>query len=111
MYLRAKQNSNQPVFQRQLGSFFHIAMNGMAAWDKIEKILSLPEPSQLNKKAVDRDEFNNISIEDVSFSYDESRRILDGIDMEFKKGQFIGIAGKSGCGKSTITRLITVHVA
>ena len=31
---------------RQLGSFFHIAMNGMAATDKIFRLLDLPEPQQ-----------------------------------------------------------------
>ena len=92
---------------RLLGSFFHIAMNGMAASDKIFNILDLEEPVdgtvELSKNSADT---LDINIEDLHFSYDGEREILGGIDMKIPAGQFISIVGKSGCGKSTITGLL-----
>lgn len=48
----------------------------------------------------------SISIKGVSFSYGE-RKVLDDIDVEFKKGEITALFGPSGSGKSTIIKLIT----
>lgn len=89
---------------RQLGSFFHIAMNGMAASDKIFKLLDIDESSPATKKIAD-----NIDIEckGLCFSYDENREILHNVNMNFKRGSFTAIVGKSGCGKSTVASILT----
>ena len=90
---------------RLLGSFFHIAMNGMAASDKIFKILDLPEPEAgaktLPEGALD------ISLSDVHFSYEEDREILKGINLNLPAGSFVSLVGESGCGKSTIAGLLS----
>ncbi len=88
---------------RQLGSFFHIAMNGMAASDKIFRLLDLPESSEKTHKVP-----VNCSIvcSDLSFSYDMNREILHHIDLQFPKGSFTSIVGESGCGKSTIAAIL-----
>ncbi len=90
---------------RILGSFFHIAMNGMAASDKIFKILDLPEPEAgaktLPEGALD------ISLNDVHFSYEEDREILKGINLNLPAGSFVSLVGESGCGKSTIAGLLS----
>ena len=57
---------------RLLGSFFHIAMNGMAASDKIFKILDLPEP-QAGERTLP-DGLLDVVLEDVHFSYEEDRK-------------------------------------
>ena len=89
---------------RLLGSFFHIAMNGMAASDKIFALLDLPEPEaaseQLQGGAV------SICLEDVHFSYEKEREILKGIQMEFPAGSFTSLVGTSGCGKSTAAAIL-----
>ena len=89
---------------RLLGSFFHIAMNGMAASDKIFKILDLPEAqtgeSTLPDGALD------ITLQDVHFSYEEDREILKGIDLDLPAGSFVSLVGESGCGKSTIAGIL-----
>ena len=89
---------------RLLGSFFHIAMNGMAASDKIFKILDLPEP-QTGDKILPGGPLD-ISLKDVHFSYDADREILKGIDLELPSGCFISLVGESGCGKSTIAGIL-----
>lgn len=88
---------------RQLGSFFHIAMNGIAASEKIFKILDIPAIHQGQEKLVS---LSSVRFEEVSFQYEESRPILKEISFEVKPHQFVGIVGESGSGKSTIAKLI-----
>lgn len=88
---------------RKLGSFFHIAMNGMAACDKIFRLLDLPEDNAGTKSAGSGD----IEINGLHYSYNEEREILSGIDMSFPKQGFYGIVGESGCGKSTIAGILS----
>lgn len=113
---------------RQLGSFFHIAMNGMAASDKIFRLLDLPEAEKKTVTCPDGD----IVCKNLTFSYEADREapngytampsgnhketpsghtsmpsgnykeILHGIDLVFPKGSFTSIVGESGCGKSTV---------
>ena len=89
---------------RQLGSFFHVAMNGMAASDKIFRLLDLSEAEP--KTAEIQPESSDITIHDLRFSYEESREVLHGVSMEFPKGSFTAICGESGCGKSTIAGIL-----
>lgn len=90
---------------RLLGSFFHIAMNGMAASDKIFKLLDLPE----NKEGGEEVSPENLSIkvENVDFSYNEEREILSKVNMDIPMGSFVSIVGESGCGKSTIVGILS----
>ena len=87
---------------RQLGSFFHIAMNGMAASDKIFRLLDLPEPPARTQACPDGD----IVCRGLHFSYTPEREILHGLDLAFPAGSFTSIVGASGCGKSTIASIL-----
>ncbi len=88
---------------RQLGSFFHIAMNGMAASDKIFKLLDLPEAEEKTTLCPDD---TTIRCENLRFSYEADREILQGVSLEFPQGSFTSIVGESGCGKSTIASIL-----
>ncbi len=89
---------------RQLGSYFHIAMNGMAASDKIFRLLDLPEPSQDGKQEISDDP--SIVCQNVSFSYEKDREVLHDVNMSFPMGSFTAIVGESGCGKSTVASIL-----
>lgn len=89
---------------RRLGSYFHIAMNGMAASDKIFRLLDIPETEE--KSGVIK-ENTEISIKNVSFSYEKDREILHDISIELPQGKFVALVGESGCGKSTIAGLLS----
>ncbi len=88
---------------RQLGSFFHIAMNGMAASDKIFRLLDLPEESTGTKQP----KGHAMAVKNLHFSYEADREVLHGVDMAFPEGSFTAIVGESGCGKSTIAAILT----
>ena len=48
-----------------------------------------------------------VSIQDVNFSYAlGERQILSGLNMEFPQGKVVAVMGGSGCGKTTVLRLI-----
>lgn len=88
---------------RLLGSFFHIAMNGMAASDKIFAFLDLDEDD-----VTDGDEWAGaeLTMRDVSFGYQEDREILHQVSLDVKEGSFVCLVGASGSGKSTIASLL-----
>lgn len=89
---------------RLLGSFFHVAMNGMAASDKLFKLLDTKEDEHGAEIPENLD--GDIEIKDLSFSYDGEKTVLNGISATFKKHELISIVGESGCGKSTLASLL-----
>lgn len=88
---------------RQLGSFFHIAMNGMAASEKIFRLLDLPEPEQ---GAAPFPEDCSITCTGLGFAYESDRPLLHDIELAVPKGGFTAVVGESGCGKSTVAGLL-----
>ena len=89
---------------RLLGSFFHIAMNGMAASDKIFALLDIPE--QEEKSGEITGEQVEVELEQVCFAYEKNREILKAVSMEFPAGSFTALVGTSGCGKSTVAGIL-----
>jgi ABC-type transport system involved in cytochrome bd biosynthesis fused ATPase/permease subunit len=89
---------------RQLGSLFHIAMNGMAACERLFQILDLPEPEDGDTILPE----GGLSAEfvDVSFSYKAEREILSGVTLRVKPGGVVTLVGESGSGKSTLAALL-----
>ena len=88
---------------RQLGSFFHIAMNGMAASDKIFNFLDLEES---DKGSVNFPDKHDISCKAVQFAYEPERQILKDVNISCPMGSFTAIVGESGCGKSTFAGIL-----
>ncbi|MGL5540343.1 MAG: ABC transporter ATP-binding protein/permease [Erysipelotrichaceae bacterium] len=88
---------------RLLGSYFHVAMNGMAAIDKIFALLDTPEGAANEVCLTD---VNEIMWSGVCFGYDAHREILQDINLRFTKGRLSAIVGASGSGKSTIAGIL-----
>lgn len=89
---------------RQLGSFFHIAMNGMAASDKIFRLLDLEETKPEITESFPSG--HTIRCSGLSFSYEPNREILHSVDLTFPQGSFTALVGESGCGKSTLASIL-----
>lgn len=87
---------------RLLGSFFHIAMNGNAASEKIFNLLDAPFN---NDKQLEIDDITEIEIKSLSFGYDE-KTVLKNVDLKIEQPGIYGIVGSSGSGKSTIAKLL-----
>lgn len=101
---------------RLLGSFFHIAMNGMAASEKMFRLIDMEEDSSIEKEyfnngkevSVDKNTEDKAYIlgENIEFGYEEGKNVIKGISFEIPKNSFVSIAGESGCGKSTLTSIL-----
>ena len=79
-------------------------MNGMAASDKLFKLLDTKEDEHGAEIPENLD--GDIEIKDLSFSYDDEKTVLNDISAIFKKHELISIVGESGCGKSTLASLL-----
>ena len=94
---------------RQLGSYFHIAMNGMAASDKIFRLLDLEEKEKKQGRIGAQFAFH---AEKLAYSYEDasagdSRKMVpDHISFDIQEKGLTAFVGKSGCGKSTIASLL-----
>lgn len=94
-----------------LGQFQNVAQN-MASLDEISKILEELESNKENYYGdTEKPSFqNSITLRDVSFAYDteapKAKKALENINFTIEKGSFVGIAGESGAGKSTIVNLL-----
>ncbi|RVU96756.1 ABC transporter ATP-binding protein/permease [Coriobacteriales bacterium OH1046] len=89
---------------RQLGSYFHVAMNGIAAADKIFRLLELPEPA---KRTALPEAGAHFSMHGAGFSYDGERAVLRAVDLDVPAVGLTAVVGESGSGKSTIAALLS----
>jgi ABC-type transport system involved in cytochrome bd biosynthesis fused ATPase/permease subunit len=89
---------------RQLGSFFHIAMNGMAASDKIFALLDLPEPKNNGTQEMPAD--CSVAFDAVSFAYEPGRAAVQDVSLVCPQGSLVALVGESGCGKSTLASIL-----
>ena len=90
---------------RTLGSFFHTATGGMAAAERMYRIIDAPEPV-CGTQAVTCASVG-IECRNVSYSYDGTRTVLQDADFTARPGGFVGITGASGSGKSTLAGILT----
>lgn len=91
---------------RLLGSYFHIAMNGMAASDRIFALLDAPEEEEGALEMMPSSPQTVIQLSHLNFSYDGERQVLQDISLDLKSGGLTAIVGESGSGKSTIASLL-----
>lgn len=87
---------------RLLGSFFHIAMNGNVASEKIFKLLDTPV---IDNKTLALGKINEIELSNLTFAYKQDN-VLENINLKINEPGIYGVVGSSGSGKSTIAKLL-----
>ena len=88
---------------RALGSYFHTAMNGVAASERMFRLLDLPEREDGTQTVQN----GAIAIEHLTFSYDGERQALKDVTLTIPQGALIAAVGESGCGKSTLAAILS----
>lgn len=78
------------------------------ATERLEELDDLPaEKSVCHRQLVN---ISCIEFQDVSFSYREGGSLLEGLDWKFECGKMYALTGKTGCGKTTVIRLLLAFV-
>lgn len=81
---------------------------GFAGLDRTEELMNLTDESQLKDRTVVlKNVQGNIKFENVSFSYEEKKEVLHGIDIDAPAGSVTALVGSSGSGKTTIAGLVS----
>ncbi|HDR1056538.1 TPA: ABC transporter ATP-binding protein/permease [Pasteurella multocida] len=91
---------------RLLGSFFHVAMNGKAASDKIFTLLDTPVEVNPNAVAFPVENQLRVEIQDLHFAYQAEKQAINGLTLTIEPKKLTVFVGKSGCGKSTLVSLL-----
>lgn len=97
-------NLANPV--KRLSRIYGRLQKAMAAIDRIFAVLDLPETVNDKPNAPEIHIKGNVSVENVTFSYDGVHNALENVSFDVKSGQMIAFVGPSGAGKSTIANLI-----
>ena len=93
---------------RQLGSYFHMAMNGMTSTKRIFALLDAPEPERGARELPASAKSQRVVFDRVSFSYpDIDQPALQDVSFTANPGELTAIVGVSGSGKSTAAALLT----
>jgi ABC-type transport system involved in cytochrome bd biosynthesis fused ATPase/permease subunit len=93
---------------RLLGSYFHVAMNGMSACDRIFALLDLPDSGEKTRAIDENADRLEISTENLSFSYGggETAYALRDINLRIPGRALVAVVGESGCGKSSLAKVL-----
>ncbi len=79
--------------------------NALACAARLFALLEEPEESEDAAGTLEAPR-GNVGIEDVSFSYDPNRKLIEHFNLDVKPGMRIAIVGPTGCGKTTIINLL-----
>lgn len=92
---------------RAFGSAFHVAMNGVSAGRMMLTLLEEPEPAWGGEQPGG----GRLELKNVHFSYAPGRETLHGVSAVFPERGMTAIVGESGCGKTTVAKLLTGRCA
>lgn len=80
--------------------------NALACASRIFELIEEPAET-INSDAIElKDVTGNVTIKDVSFSYNKEQSLIEDFNLQVKSGQRVAIVGKTGCGKTTLINLL-----
>ena len=92
---------------RVLGFMLMLSQRARASADRIYEILDTEPDVQDRPGAVDLIEpAGEVEFRNVTFGYADGPPILDDFSLELRPGEVVALVGRTGCGKSTVARLL-----
>ena len=83
--------------------------NSLACVARLFELIDAPseEPDADDAKSICESEITGeVEINNVSFSYDKNKKLIEGLDLSIQNGQRVAIVGPTGCGKTTLINLL-----
>ena len=104
-FIQYSRQFTQPL--TQLASMVNIMQSGIASAERVFELLDAPEESTAGAIDVsDQDFRGHVAFENVSFSYDPNKPLIEDLSLVAHPGQTVAIVGPTGAGKTTLVNLI-----
>lgn len=105
-FIQYSRQFTQPL--TQVASMLNLLQSGVASAERVFELLDAPEESveEQGRPALAADAHGEVRFEDVSFSYDPERPLIEGLSLVAQPGSTVAIVGPTGAGKTTMVNLV-----
>ena len=105
-FIQYSRQFTQPL--TQVASMLNLLQSGVASAERVFELLDADEESadEQGRPAAAADAHGEVRFEDVSFSYDPERPLIEGLSLVAQPGSTVAIVGPTGAGKTTMVNLV-----